>query len=51
MSESEVRGWCTFTGGAEIDPLPDVVQLNMLAPMDRLEDRGIVQFVRNQYDL
>lgn len=51
MSEGEVRGRCTFTGGVEIDRLPGVVQLNMLAPMDRLEDRGIVQFVRNQYDL
>ena len=51
MSEGEVRGRCTFTGGVEIDRLPDVVQLNMLAPMDRVEGHEIVQFVRNQYDL
>lgn len=51
MTEGEVRGRCTFTGGVEIGRLPGVVQLNMLAPMDRLEDRGIAHLVRNQYDL
>lgn len=51
MSEGEVRGRCTFTGGVEIGRLPGVVQLNMLAPMDRLEDRGIAHLVRHQYGL
>lgn len=51
MSEGEIRGRCTFTGGVEIGRLPGVVQLTMLAPMDRLEERGIGELVRGQYDL
>ncbi len=49
MTEGEVRARCTFTGGVEIGRLPGVVQLTMLAPMDRLEDRGIDHLVREQY--
>jgi acetamidase/formamidase len=51
MSEGEVRARCTFTGGVEIGRLPGVVQLTMLAPMERLEERGIADLVREQYDL
>jgi len=51
MSEGEVRARCTFTGGVEIARLPGVVQLSMLAPMDRLEERGIADVVRAQYGL
>ena len=51
MSEGEVRGRCTFTGGVEIARLPGVVQLSMLAPMDRLEECGLDETVRQQYDL
>jgi acetamidase/formamidase len=51
MSEGEVRARCTFTGGVEIARLPGVVQLSMLAPMDLLEDRGLAETVREQYDL
>jgi len=51
MSEGEVRARCTFTGGVEIARLPGVVQLSMLAPMDLLEDRGLADTVREQYDL
>jgi len=51
MSVGEVRTRCTFTGGVEIGRLPGVVQLTMLAPMDRLESRGIDHLVRAQYDL
>ncbi|MDG5817783.1 acetamidase/formamidase family protein [Natronococcus sp. A-GB7] len=50
MSEGEVRSRCTFTGGVQIGRLPGVVQLDMLAPMDVLEDRGIAHLVREQYD-
>ena len=50
MTEGEVRARCTFTGGVEIGRLPGVVQLTMLAPMDRLEDRGLADLVRAQYD-
>jgi hypothetical protein len=51
MSEGEVRTRCTFTGGVEIGRLPGVVQLDMLAPMDSLEECGIAHLVREQYDL
>ncbi|WP_327054130.1 acetamidase/formamidase family protein [Halomicrococcus gelatinilyticus] len=51
MTEGEVRARCTFTGGVEIGRLPGVVQLTMLAPMDRLEERGLADLVRTQYDL
>lgn len=49
MSEGEVRARCTFTGGVEVGRLPGVVQLSMLAPMERLEAAGIGQLVREQY--
>jgi len=51
MTEGEVRARCTFSGGVEIARLPGVVQLSMLAPMDRLEDVGLTDAVRAQYDL
>jgi len=51
MTEGEVRARCTFSGGVEIARLPGVVQLSMLAPMDRLEDVGLADAVRAQYDL
>lgn len=51
MSEGEVRARCTFTGGVEIARLPGVVQLSMLAPMDRLEAVGLAEVVREQYGL
>jgi acetamidase/formamidase len=51
MGEGEVRGRCTFTGGVEIARLPGVVQLSMLAPMDVLEECGLDDAVREQYDL
>ncbi|RLM95903.1 acetamidase/formamidase family protein [Haloarcula sp. Atlit-7R] len=51
MSEGEVRARCTFTGGVEIARLPGVVQLSMLAPMSLLEERGLADTVREQYNL
>jgi acetamidase/formamidase len=51
MTEGEVRGRCTFTGGVEIARLPGVVQLSMLAPMEKLEAVGLADTVRAQYDL
>jgi len=51
MTEGEVRARCTFTGGVEIARLPGVVQLSMLAPMETLEDVGLADAVRAQYDL
>src|SRR6056297_3439499 len=51
MTEGEVRARCTFTGGVQIGRLPGVVQLDVLAPMDVLEERGIAHLVADQYDL
>jgi acetamidase/formamidase len=51
MTEGEVRSRCTFTGGVEVGRLPGVVQLDMLAPMDVLEERGMAHLVREQYGL
>jgi acetamidase/formamidase len=51
MREGEVRGRCTFSGGVEIARLPGVVQLSMLVPMAKLEDVGLAETVRAQYDL
>ncbi|WIV66834.1 acetamidase/formamidase family protein [Natrialbaceae archaeon AArc-T1-2] len=51
MSEGEVRARCTFTGGVQIGRLPGVVQLDVLAPMDVLEERGIAHLVAEQYNL
>ncbi|PSP74430.1 acetamidase [Halobacteriales archaeon QS_3_64_16] len=50
MDEGEIRGRCTFTGGVEIARLPGVVQLTMLAPMERLEACGLADLVRTHYD-
>jgi acetamidase/formamidase len=50
ITEGEVRSRCTFTGGVEIARLPGVVQLTMLAPMELLEDVGLADTVRAQYD-
>jgi acetamidase/formamidase len=50
ISEGEVRSRCTFTGGVEIARLPGVVQLSMLAPMALLEEVGLAETVRTQYD-
>jgi acetamidase/formamidase len=51
ITEGEVRARCTFTGGVEIARLPGVVQLSMLAPMEFLEECGLDELVRQQYDL
>ncbi|MFB6169504.1 MAG: acetamidase/formamidase family protein [Haloferacaceae archaeon] len=51
MSEGEVRGRCTFSGGVEIARLPGVVQLSMLVPMAKLDEVGLAATVRAQYDL
>ena len=51
MTVAEVRNRCTITGSVEIGRLPGVVQLNMLAPMSRLDAIGIGSYVRQQYGL
>jgi acetamidase/formamidase len=51
MSEGEVRGRCTFTGGVQVGRLPGVVQLDMLVPADVLAETGLDDVTREQYDL
>jgi acetamidase/formamidase len=51
MSEGEVRGRCTFTGGVQVGRLPGVVQLDMLVPADDLAETGLDDVTREQYDL
>ena len=51
MTVAEVRNRCTISGSVEIGRLPGVVQLNMLAPMSRLDAVGIGDYVRQQYGL
>lgn len=51
MSRAEVRNRCTITGSVEIGRLPGVVQLTMLAPLDRLDAIGIGALTRQQYGL
>lgn len=51
MTIAEVRNRCTISGSVEIGRLPGVVQLNMLAPMSRLDAVGIGDYVRQQYGL
>jgi hypothetical protein len=51
MSEGELRARCTFTGGVQVGRLPGVVQLDMLAPLDVLDERGLGDTAREQYGL
>lgn len=51
MSLAEVRNRCTITGSVEIARLPGAVQLNILAPLDRLDKAGLGGLVRRQYAL
>jgi formamidase len=51
LTQAEVRNRCTITGGVEIGRLPGVVQLTLLAPLARLDDAGLGDYVRRQYGL
>lgn len=51
MTQAEVRNRCTITGAVEIGRLPGVVQLTMLAPLDRIDSVGIGALVRQHYGL
>jgi len=51
MSVPEVKNRATITGGIEIGRHPGVIQVTFRAPLDRLEQRGLLPFVRDQYGL
>ncbi len=49
MSVPEVKNRATITGAIEIGRHPGVVQVTFRAPLDRLERRGLLPFVQDQY--
>jgi formamidase len=51
LSVPEVRNRTTITGAVEIGRLPGVVQITFLAPWDRLEQAGLLPFVKEVYNL
>jgi len=51
MSLDEVKNRVTITGAVEIGRLPGLVTVTLMAPLKKLEKRGIVDIVRKQYRL
>ena len=51
MSLPEVKNRATITGAIEIGRHPGVVQVTFRAPLDRLQARGLLPFVRDQYGI
>jgi acetamidase/formamidase len=49
MSVPEVKNRATITGAIEIGRNPGVVQVTFRAPVDRLEQVGLLPYVRDQY--
>ncbi len=50
-SKDEVLNRVTLTGAVEIGRLPGMVTVTLLAPMERLEQAGLADLVREQYAL
>lgn len=51
MTIPEVKNRATINGAIEIGRLPGVVQVTLLAPINRLERCGLLEFAREQYDI
>ncbi len=51
MSLGEVKNRVTITGAIEIGRLPGVVTISMLVPLQKLEELGLANFVREQYEI
>ena len=49
MEVPEVKNRATITGAIEIGRHPGVVQVTFRAPLERLETRGLLPYVRDQY--
>jgi acetamidase/formamidase len=47
----EIKNRVTISGGVEIGRLPGVIQINILAPIEKLEKLGIAALAREQYKL
>jgi formamidase len=51
MDVPEVKNRATVAGAIEIGRHPGVVHVTLRAPLDRLEERGLLPYVRDQYGL
>ena len=51
MDVPEVRNRATVAGAIEIGRHPGVVHVTLRAPLDRLERRGLMPYVRDQYGI
>jgi formamidase len=51
MEVPEIKNRATITGAIEIGRHPGVVQVSLRAPLDRLEARGLLPYVRDQYGI
>jgi acetamidase/formamidase len=51
MEVPEVRNRATITGAIEIGRHPGVVQVTLRAPLERLDARGLLPYVRDQYGI
>jgi acetamidase/formamidase len=51
MEVPEVKNRATITGAIEIGRHPGVVQVTFRAPLDRLEARGLLPWVSDQYGI
>lgn len=49
MSIAEIKNRVTITGGIGIGRLPGIVTVTMLAPMEKLEQAGLAEIIREQY--
>jgi acetamidase/formamidase len=51
MTVPEVKNRATITGAIEIGRHPGVIQVTFRAPLDRLERKGLLPFVLDQYGM
>jgi hypothetical protein len=49
MEVPEIKNRATITGAIEIGRHPGVVQVTLRAPLEHLEARGLMPYVRDQY--
>jgi formamidase len=51
MTVAEVRNRATVNGAIEIGRAPGVIQVTFLAPLAKLDDVGLGDYAREQYNL
>jgi len=47
--QCELRNRATINGGIEIGRHPEVVQVTLLSPTERLQQRGLLGIAQSQY--